>query len=222
MNAKINPVSEQRPAGAPVQVRSLSALDKITLGSQNRQMLNHAHNSCGGPAFWRYRKLAEGHDLLALSEITSRFKVTLLDLRETLRAIVQMQVPVPCEPDKNGNLRIDQSAILAMRYPEEAIRIPLPGFSFVEILQPRGIWHANVSAEAVQMLCLGAQLPAGIQLKEIVLMSYGALSMQTVMIDEMDAAGVLNPEAARWWQHNINLVPLSRTPFFDHHVDTSQ
>jgi hypothetical protein len=65
----------------------------------------------------------------------------------------------------------------------------------------------------VQPLCLGARLPAGIRVKELVLMAYGALSMQTVMIDELDPAGVLNPVAARWWQANTDRIPLSRAAF---------
>jgi len=39
------------------------------------------------------------------------------------------------------------------------------------------------------------------------------LSMQTVMIDERDSAGVLNSAAAKWWQQNLNRIPLTREPF---------
>jgi len=209
--AVTTPKSKSLPAGG------LSALEEVALSASNQRLLDAAHDACGGPAVWRYRKLAEAYELLALSEIAPLFKVAFLDLREALRAVVLMHVPVPCLPDADGNLRIAPRTRLGIRYPEEALCRPVPGFSIVEIIQPKGVWHANVSTEAVQMLCLGAHIPAGIRLKEIVLMTYGALSLQTVMIDEMDAAGVLNPEAARWWQQNIKLVPLSRVSFLDNH-----
>ena len=37
--------------------------------------------------------------------------------------------------------------------------------------------------------------------------------MQSVMFDEQDPAGVLNADAARWWQQNRDRIPLSREPF---------
>jgi hypothetical protein len=37
--------------------------------------------------------------------------------------------------------------------------------------------------------------------------------MQTLKIDERDAAGVLNPQAARWWQQNTDRIPLTSVPF---------
>ncbi len=193
----------------------LSALHEVSLSASRQRLLEAAARLCGGPAVWRHRKLAEARELLALSEIASRLTVESLDLREVLRALVSLRVPVACLPDGQGTLRIHPKAILGLYYPEVALRTPLPGFSFVQILYPTGVWHANVSSKADQMLCLGAQLPTGIPLKEIVLMAYGALSMQAVMIDERDTAGVLNLEAARWWQQNIHRVPLSREPFVD-------
>ena len=126
-----------------------------------------------------------------------------------------MRVPTPCLPDLDGNLHIAPQTRLGITYPEEALRLPMPGFALVEIIHPRHVWHANVSSEGPQMLCLGTQLPVGIQLKDIVLMTYGAITLQTVMIDEMDAAGVLNPDAARWWQQNIHRLPLSKEAFIE-------
>jgi hypothetical protein len=193
----------------------LSALGKVQLSQTKQQILDSALRSCAGTAVWRNRKSAEARDLLALEEIASRFRVEFLDLQESLRAFIEMRVPTPCLPDLEGNLIIAPNICLGITYPEEALRLPMPGFALVEIIHPRHVWHANVSAEGAQMLCLGVQLPAGIQLKDIILMTYGAISMQTVMIDEMDAAGVLNPDAARWWQQNIHRLPLSREAFFD-------
>ena len=64
-----------------------------------------------------------------------------------------------------------------------------------------------------QVLCLGLSLPAGIRVTDLVILAYGALSMQTIQLDEGDSAGVLNPAAAAWWQLNRRLIPLSRDSF---------
>jgi hypothetical protein len=215
MRQTIQKYTNEIPMDKSIPAGGLSALGEVQLSLAKQQMLDSARRSCAGPAVWRNRKSAEAQDLLALEEIASRFRVEFLDLRESLRALVSMRVPTPCLPDLEGNLHIAPHIRLGITYPEEALRLPMPGFALVEIIHPLQVWHANVSAEGAQMLCLGVQLPAGVQVKDIILMTYGAISMQTVMLDEMDAAGVLNPDAARWWQQNIHRLPLSRQTFFD-------
>jgi hypothetical protein len=193
--------------------KGLAALGEVPLSEENFFRFEEAKRECGGPIVWRKRKEAEARDLLALSEISPHFNVQMLDLRETLRATTEMRVPVPLRPDEDGKLRTGNHVVLGISYPENAIRVPLPGYAFVQILFPVDVWHANVSSEIVQLLCLGDKLPAGIKLRDVVLMSYGALSMQTVMIDETDPSGVVNPEATFWWQHNTDLIPLTQEPF---------
>jgi hypothetical protein len=46
-----------------------------------------------------------------------------------------------------------------------------------------------------------------------VLGSYAALTMQSVMFDELDPGGVMNGEAAHWWQANAGRIPLTTAPF---------
>ncbi len=52
----------------------LSALEQVKLGAPNKRLLDAVHDICGGPAVWRYRKLAEAYELLALSETAPRAK----------------------------------------------------------------------------------------------------------------------------------------------------
>jgi hypothetical protein len=215
MNPTIQWQPNQKPVYKSIPSGGLSALEDFQLNSTNRQLLDSLGRSSAGTDVWRNRKLAEAHDLFALCELASRLKVEILDLREDLRALVAISVPTPCMPDLDGELHIAPQIRLGIVYPEEALRFPTPGYGFVEILDPLHVWHANVSNEGAQVLCLGTQLPAGIQLKEIILMTFGAISMQTVMIDELDVAGVLNPDAARWWQQNIHRLPLSKEAFLD-------
>ena len=192
----------------------LSDLERVELVGRGRRLLDQAWATAGGHAAWRQRKQAEARDLLALAQLAPhRLDVAHLDLDESLRAAVSLRVPVPCRPEGAGGTMRADGAFLGIRYPQEAMLRPLPGHAFVQVLRPTAVFHAQVPDHPAQPLCLGASLPAGIRLREIVLMTYGALSMQTLMLDENDPAGVMNPTAARWWLDNLDLVPLTRTPF---------
>jgi hypothetical protein len=63
------------------------------------------------------------------------------------------------------------------------------------------------------LLCLGVNVPRCFPLRECVLASYAALTLQSIMVDERDPAGVMNKEAALWWQSNLHRIPLSTVPF---------
>ena len=193
----------------------LATLDQVVLSDSRQRLYEEAVKDCSGSVAWRKRKQAEARDVLALSQIASRFEVSFLDLRESLRAVAVLHAPVPMSPDGQGKLRIAPLALLGIIYPEEATRRPLPGVGSVQLLQPVGIFHPNAHGQNPQVLCLGGTLPVSIQLKEIVLMSYALLTLQTVMLDEGDPAGVMNAEAARYFQERMNLVPLTREPFLD-------
>jgi len=191
----------------------LRALAEVVLDDERQRLLDTAVASCGGPPFWRERKMAEARELAALSQRAPRFVIHELDLRESLRLLASLRVPVPCRPDGEGRLRVAPGALLGITYPAEAILMPQPGTQFVQILEPRDVWHANASAGPIQHLCLGVRLPEGIPVKEIVLSTYSALAMVTIQVDQFDPAGILNREAATWWQANADKCPLSEAPF---------
>jgi hypothetical protein len=140
-------------------------------------------------------------------------RVSWIDLSCGLRAKLELEVPVPCLSDPGSPLQIAPKAVLGLTYPAESIVLPMPGYAFVRLLHPSLVWHSNVSRDHNQILCLGPSLPAGIPVREILLLSYFALSLQAIQIDQMDPAGVLNPAAADWWQRNASRIPLSREPF---------
>ena len=217
MNATEAPKITLKEIQPVVPDGGVGALDKVQLSKWHERMLDRAMAGCNGPAAWRNRKRAEARDLLALAQISGRMTVGEIDLGESLRALVRIRVPVPLEPDDTGHLRLADQAVLGLTYRQEAIRAPQPGYSFVQLLAPpAGVWHANVGRrEHGQPVCLGQTLDAGIPVREIILLTYGALSMQSVlvMIDERDSAGVMNFRAARWWQQNLDKIPLSREPF---------
>jgi hypothetical protein len=193
----------------------LNSLDEVLLSKRRQDMLDEVTKTMQGPHFWKARKQEEARELLALEQISQgRFEVKEIDAAESLRAIILMKVPVPLRPDNDEKLKLAEEVILGLTYRKEAVILPQPGFSFVQIFSPNNLWHANIGGpEHGQPLCLGLRLPAAIQIKDILLMTYGALSMQTIMINEMDQAGVLNPNAAKFWQQNMDKIPLTSEPF---------
>jgi len=198
----------------PANDAVLRRLPSVSLAGPHLRQFEMAMTTMCGDPIWRGRKQAEAHDLLALSQVApdGRLAVMSLDLCESLRALMILRVPVPCRPDTANRLPLRDIAMLGLTYPREAITHHLPGYAFVQILEPRSVWLPAVD-EARQALCLGPDMPVGIRVAELVLMSYGALSMQTTQLDERDTAGVFNPESALWWQQNADRIPLSRTPF---------
>lgn len=210
----------KRMSGDGLAAHGLGGLSHVVLNRRYQQLLKKAMRCCGGPSPWQCRKQGEAHDLLALAQVCGRLDVKEIDMKGSFRAIVVMEAPVMLRPDHTGQCRLAEYAILGILYHEEAVSAALPGAAFVSVLAPNDLWYANVgSLDKGQPLCLGLTLPAAIPVKEIVLMAWGALTMQTVMIDERDSAGVLNADAARWWQDNLQRIPLTGEPFIRRQVD---
>ncbi len=192
----------------------LVGLGRQRLGPRSRRLLGAACATAAGSSVWVRRKSAEARDLLALCErAPRRLTVHQLSLGDELKALCELRVPVATRDSDDGDIEIVSGAVLGLSYPRAALLEAQPGYAFITILSPLPVWHAQVSAPPIQRLCLGDTLPAGVRVKELILMAYAALSMQTFQIDVADAAGVLNPEAARWWQNNPGRIPLSRAPF---------
>lgn len=197
---------------------NLSSLSHVELTSHHAALLAAAKTPCGGSGPWRHRKLAEARELLALAQLSTRLIILQLDLAADIRVALLMRVAVPCLPNPNGPLKVADTAHLGLVYREEALVMPQSGMSFVQIFAPCPVWHPNVAREDVshdgfQVLCLGTQLPAGVPLREIILLTYGALTLMTVQFDPANSAGVLNRVAADWYQQNPRWIPLSREPF---------
>ncbi len=208
---------KQRVAPDARETVGLTRLDQVVLSPEARQMLDAAVPTAGGPAGWRQRKAAEAHQLLALVQRAgpSRMAVHQLNLREELRAVYELKVPVPMKPGPDGKLVTAQRAVLGLVYPQGALAVPLPGYTLVCLLHPPfGVWHPNIGRGHGQPLCFGPRVPAGIPVTELALLSYSLLCLQSVMLDPGDSAGVMCRDAAEWWQANPGLRPLTKEPFF--------
>jgi hypothetical protein len=201
----------------PKPAPSLSALHEVKLAPVYQAIYDRVAPAAAGPEPWRQRKLAAARELLALAQVSLRLVIQFLDLATTLRAVFLLRVPVPCRRGGEGPLFIEPAAQVALTYRMEAATASQPGYSFIEILAPRDVHHPNIAPShlppGAQVLCLGPSLPAGIKVVDLVLMAYGAISLQTVQFSLADPAGLLNPAAALWFQANPGAIPLTREAF---------
>jgi hypothetical protein len=200
---------EFRPPG-------LKDLENVALDPRNRHMLDQAMQHCGGDPATRNRKQAEANELLALSQIAppGRLIIENLDLREHLRALLVMEVPVACQPKENNELEISDRALIGFTYPNAGFQRPLPGYAFFQIMLPRNVWLAQIK-QPEQALCIAPLVPACTRTAMLMLRAYGALSMQSIQIDVKDPAGLFNADIAQWWQDNLDRVPLTTTALLD-------
>ncbi len=184
------------------------------LEPENRALLRSVLRNGPQDPVWRARVLSEAAALLLLSQRAGpeRLRIGFIEAPDALRALLFMGVPVACRPAAEDSLEIAPQATIGLSYAKEAVLGPMPGLSFIQVISPLHVWHPNVATPG-QVVCLGPSLPSGIRVTELIYMTYGALSMQTVQLDEGDPAGVLNPAAAAWWQLNRHRIPLSRAPF---------
>ncbi len=194
----------------------LGSLDQITLTGLNEHRLEAAAASMQGVDPWPARKKSEARQLLALEQLAggSRMKVLELDLDQDLRAKIWFDVPVAMRPDSTGAVRIEPGAVVGIIYPRIILSIPLPGYALASLVEPAaGAFYPNLGSSRGQRMCLGAQLPVGIPVVELVLGAWSLLAMQTVMMDAADSAGVMHMAAADYWLANRDRVPLTSEPF---------
>jgi hypothetical protein len=200
----------------PKPARSLSALHQVKLAPPYQAIYDQVAPGAAGPEPWRQWKLGGAHSLLASAQVSGRLVPQFLDLTDAFRAVFLMRVPVPCRRGGEGPLFIEPVAQLALTVRPEALTAAQPGYSFIEILAPRDVHHPNVAPSHVppgaQVLCLGPSLK-GCKIVDLVLMAYGAISLQTVQFSLSDSAGLLFPAAALTLQSNGCPIPLTREPF---------
>ena len=189
-----SPASTETPEAEPYGLADLSSLP---LSPEHQRLLEtRCQDMLGSPA-WRQRKRTEMREFIALVQIAPRLELCLIDMRTDLVTLVRLrETPVPCMAPGASDIHIERSALLVFEWPEEILRQPLPGTRCVRILEPSHVFHTNVAfGERVSPLCLGANIPRGFPFRELVMASYAALTLQSISLDIMDPAGVLNPGA---------------------------
>jgi hypothetical protein len=204
----------------------LSDLGRVELSPEHAERLRGAVVESLGRPEWRARKQAETRDVLALAQISERLTVLALDARVDLMIILRLRGPVPCLPPGAADTVLAGESDLLFRYPEQLMHEPIPGYDMVRILRPRHVYLPNASSQdkqpgEPQALCLGANIPRGLPLREAVLASYAAFTLQAVTLDEADPAGVMNRDAVEHWQLNSQRIPLSREAFLSPRIGST-
>ncbi|MBI3985546.1 MAG: hypothetical protein HY343_01385 [Lentisphaerae bacterium] len=192
---------------------TLANLDSIVLNEASAALLASAKSRVSKD-LWGRRIIGELSSLCALcQEAPYRLRLLHLDLDAgPLRVILALHCPVPLRPVEGGPLRRAESAMLGIVYPREVLLGPLPGTSFVTILEPGDVFHPNVAAIRPQQMCLGATI-RGFPFCEILVLAYASIGLQICTVDRFDHVGVLNSDAARWFEANPGVIPLTREPF---------
>jgi hypothetical protein len=195
---------------------AFDALDAVELDPPYQALLAELSRSATGPAHWRRCKHQQAKQVLALTQVAPRGRLAVMNIQMTdsLDLLLHLNVTVPRMPPGSDELVVEDRAIVAIHYPQEVLTQDLRGTACVRIDQPRHVWLANAH-QAAGVLCIGQIIPRNTLVKEIIWLTYTALTMQTVMFDTRDAAGVINPDAARWWAANQDRVPLTRTALLE-------
>ena len=210
MNSEITPA----PTSPATRALGLSQLHQVKLPERDEAFLQSLAPRFGGQPRWCAAKQTMIRELLALAQLTDRLKFHWFDVAGDFRVLFDLRVTVPCRPEPHGPLQIASSATIGLTYREQFLTAAQPGYVYTCLIRPASVWLANVATDFGQPLCLGPKLEAGIPVKELVIANYLALSMQSYQFDERDSAGILNPSAATFWQHQrTHPIPLSNEPF---------
>jgi hypothetical protein len=202
-------------AATMTEPRGLAALDSLELEPPLQRLVDFAEGTVQGSAAWRRRKVYEVRKLAALAQLAPRMRIGPLDARTDLGVMIELRMPVACLEPGASDVVLRDRVELALKYPIEILRRPVPGPSIVQIVDPPNVHHPNVGPPvgSPQAVCLGVNVPRGYPLVEAVLASYAALCMQNVSLSFGDHAGVMNAQAVVFWDTNRARLPLTRDAF---------
>lgn len=184
-----------------------------------------AHNS--GARDWRDWKTAAAAEVIKLADQAARMEILSVGLDGDLHIVYALDMPVPCQPRK-GKLAVGRRAVFDLVYQEAWRRETPPSVLPMGMLEPFDVFHPNCRPGIIPLrmpgggfmpmpraaLCLG-RIPAGTAPKELVLMGYYALSLQDLVLDELDPAGVLNPDACQFYRDHPEHLPLTQAGLLD-------
>jgi hypothetical protein len=162
---------------------------------------------------WRQWKEAGLADFFKLAEQTERLEVLQASLEGDFHVVYGVRMPVPCWP-LDGRLVIADGAIFDLHYLEEWRWRSPPGWAPLGLWRPQDPFHPNCRPNLRGAICLGT-LPAGVRVRELILLGYYTLTLQNRVLDETDPHGVLNPMACEFYRNHPEYLPLTRAGLLD-------
>jgi hypothetical protein len=176
-------------------------------------MLERALAGNAGRREWREFKAEQARELFDLFAQSPRVTPLGLDLSIDFGALYSIAMPVPCRP-QGDQLRIANRAVFHLRYAEEWRWQPPAGFEPLGVLDPIDLFGPNMIAAPQGGVCLG-RIPPGITVRELALLGYFAVTLQTYQLNEIDPQGILNPAACEYFRLHQEWLPLTRAGLFD-------
>ena len=197
--------------------------------SSTHEMLKRARANNAGKRPWQVWKSVEAGEVVDLFEQSNKQagaagaegasgsvpRVELLDInfQGDLNIAYRVQMPVPRWP-VDGKLQLGSSAVFHLHYREQWRWEAPAGWEPLGLFDPFDPYHPNMAPSLGGAICLGT-LPAGVSLKELVLMGYYALSLQNHVLDETDPHGVLNIPACEFYRNHPEYLPLTHAGLAD-------
>ena len=178
-----------------------------------RKILQSALADNVGRREWREYKAEQARELVDLCVRSPRMTLLGLDLTGDFGAVYGIVMPVPCRP-QGDRLRLAQHAVFHLRYAEEWRWQPPAGYEPLGVLDPMDLFGPNMVAAPAGGVCLG-RIPAGIPVREIALLGYFAVTLQTHQLNEIDPQGILNPAACEYFRAHPEWLPLTHAGLFD-------
>lgn len=177
------------------------------------ELLEQALAGNAGCREWREFKAEQARELQKLCAQSPRMTLLHLDLTGDFSAVYGIAMPVPCRP-QGDRLQIANRAVFHLRYAEEWRWQPPAGFEPLGVLDPIDLFGPNMISAPQGGVCLG-RIPAGITVREIALLGYFAVTLQTYQLNEIDPQGILNPVACEFFRAHQEWLPLTRAGLFD-------
>lgn len=193
-----------------------------------QEILARAREKNTGKRPWQVWKSVEAEDVVNLFDQVNQQalakagedsgqqpRVQLLDLNFSgdLNLVYGVRMPVPLWP-VDGKLQLGSSAVFHLQFREEWRWEAPAGWEPLGLFNPQGPFHPNMAPAMRGAICLGT-LPPGVSLKELVLLGYYALSLQSAVLDESDPHGVLNPQACEYYRNHPEYLPLTHAGLAD-------
>lgn len=180
--------------------------------TSNQNILIRALAGNAGSEDWTRWKAEEATSLVAMADKADRMRLLELSLDGDLTAVFHLAMPVPRVPTRS-KLKIGDTGLLHLRYEESWRQVSPPGWAPLACLAPLDAFMPNLSP-IMRSICLG-ELPAGVLVRELVLLGFYAMTLQYITLDETDPHGVLNPPACEYFRQHSEYLPLTTDGFFD-------
>jgi hypothetical protein len=189
-----------------------------------QELLDAALDANGGNRGWRLWKETHVKEIVEVCKRAERMSMLDISLGGDLDLAYEIRQPVPLLPRPDGQLVIGKKVIYHLHFEEDWSFEPPAPWEILGVIQPKGIWHPNVSPTLDGRICLGTFGEKGkaaegslsrMSPKEILMAGFFAVQLDNLVLDERDPNGILNPIACSYFRDHDEYLPLTRAGLFE-------